>query len=446
MNGDKRMLYSYTTETPNWNVKNHISKEKDKNKQNQYNSQCESMSSLSSPLSSDVKKVNEESSDDEIYSLPDSDFSDYAYLDKEHCPVNDQQYSQLSVPTNTKMQYHKCNKCYFVSSEKEGLEYHITMNHRESQTKMKLVDCTISSCNYRCYQGTEMTEHYRKSHTKSKRFECQDCNKSFYQKGNLSRHIREKHLKIKRGSSESKQEKQDNNILNISRNLTPSSIISNASNPINYGYGFLSEISKTLTNQNPHCPQPLHFLEQTNGAQNCNQNGYSDNTSKSENAQIAFPQESEWIGHGSWHGSKEQTISSKSLKAGSRKIRVHASKKKLPCKECSYKTTKKGLLQKHMRTTHLSGKSMHQCNDCLYKTWNLGHLNTHIKTMHLGIKDFACIHCDAKFSQKGHLNKHTATRHKDMEIPLSDNADMEYFTNVPRAQMHPRKYDDYVVY
>jgi len=225
MNGDKRMLYSYTTETPNWNLKNHISKEKDKNKQNQYNSQCESMSSLSSPLSSDVKKVNEESSDDEIYSLPDSDFSDYAYLDKEHCPVNDQQYSQLSVPTNTKMQYHKCNKCYFVSSEKEGLEYHITMNHRESQTKMKLVDCTTSSCNFRCYQGTEMTEHYRKSHTKSKRFECHDCNKSFYQKGNLSRHIREKHLKIKRGSSESKQEKQDNNILNISRNLTPSSII-----------------------------------------------------------------------------------------------------------------------------------------------------------------------------------------------------------------------------
>merc|ERR1712059_83288 len=89
----------------------------------------------------------------------------------------------------------------------------------------------------------------------------------------------------------------------------------------------------------------------------------------------------------------------------------HTKHKDFFCQSCNFKSSKKQILNKHIRNTHAAGKTMLQCTDCLYKTWNNGHLDQHIKAVHLSIKDFACLQCDNKFSQKVHLKNHIRTRH-----------------------------------
>ena len=80
--------------------------------------------------------------------------------------------------------------------------------------------------------------------------------------------------------------------------------------------------------------------------------------------------------------------------------------KNFDCLECGKKFTQKGSVNKHM-LTHTGVKNF-ECLECGKKFTQKGDLNTHILT-HTGVKNFECLKCGKTFTQKGNLNTHMLT-------------------------------------
>ena len=85
--------------------------------------------------------------------------------------------------------------------------------------------------------------------------------------------------------------------------------------------------------------------------------------------------------------------------------RVHEGQKPFKCKNCDYRSSQKGELNKHVSTMHKGIKSF-KCKMCAYCC---------SQRVHEGQKPFKCENCDYRSSQKGELNKHVSTIHEGMK-------------------------------
>nr|CAI5852369.1 unnamed protein product [Callosobruchus analis] len=87
-------------------------------------------------------------------------------------------------------------------------------------------------------------------------------------------------------------------------------------------------------------------------------------------------------------------------------------RKILECLHCTYKTTFKNTLRKHM--IRHSNRKTHECTQCDYKTIKKQYLTKHM-LKHAGIvfKPSVCEHCNASFNSKQTLDSHILRDHPD---------------------------------
>jgi hypothetical protein len=91
---------------------------------------------------------------------------------------------------------------------------------------------------------------------------------------------------------------------------------------------------------------------------------------------------------------------------------VHVTEKKLVCDVCHKKYASKSQLAKH----RLHHKNLYECGLCRRQFTVMPSLQKHIRNVHDKIKDFSCVVCGYKFSQKTHLKYHLSHVHK-LEAP-----------------------------
>ncbi|CAF3118889.1 unnamed protein product [Rotaria socialis] len=93
-------------------------------------------------------------------------------------------------------------------------------------------------------------------------------------------------------------------------------------------------------------------------------------------------------------------------------VNTHLGVKPFQCKFCSFSFTTSGELIRHVRYKHTLEKP-HRCEECGYATVELSKLRRHIRT-HTGEKPYACPHCSYcspdTFKLKRHLRVHTGER------------------------------------
>lgn len=93
-------------------------------------------------------------------------------------------------------------------------------------------------------------------------------------------------------------------------------------------------------------------------------------------------------------------------------VNTHLGVKPFQCKFCSFSFTTSGELIRHVRYKHTLEKP-HRCDECGYATVELSKLRRHIRT-HTGEKPYACPHCSYcspdTFKLKRHLRVHTGER------------------------------------
>ncbi|CAM4752858.1 unnamed protein product [Rotaria magnacalcarata] len=93
-------------------------------------------------------------------------------------------------------------------------------------------------------------------------------------------------------------------------------------------------------------------------------------------------------------------------------VNTHLGVKPFQCKFCAFSFTTSGELIRHVRYKHTLEKP-HRCEECGYATVELSKLRRHIRT-HTGEKPYACPHCSYcspdTFKLKRHLRVHTGER------------------------------------
>lgn len=76
------------------------------------------------------------------------------------------------------------------------------------------------------------------------------------------------------------------------------------------------------------------------------------------------------------------------------------------CPFCSYRTSRKALLEEHINTH--TGDRPFSCPYCQYSSSHKSILKAHIRR-HTGEKPYACAHCPYRATQKSTLNSHMLT-------------------------------------
>jgi len=92
--------------------------------------------------------------------------------------------------------------------------------------------------------------------------------------------------------------------------------------------------------------------------------------------------------------------------------------KEFSCSECSYTSTSKGNLTKHVTEVHAKEKQ-YMCTYCGAQTSRKYHLSRHIKAVHQGEKFFCCQQCSYKTNNNLCLKKHVAEVH-ELTAPSQD--------------------------
>lgn len=95
------------------------------------------------------------------------------------------------------------------------------------------------------------------------------------------------------------------------------------------------------------------------------------------------------------------------------------------CSYCSYVSTKKHLLQRHIKCH--SDDRPHKCNVCERGFKTVASLNNHVNT-HTGTKPHSCKHCESTFTTSGELVRHVRYKHtleKPHKCPDCDYASVE---------------------
>jgi len=105
------------------------------------------------------------------------------------------------------------------------------------------------------------------------------------------------------------------------------------------------------------------------------------------------------------------------------------------CDTCSYSTSKKPLLLKHMRSH--TGVRPHQCKVCKKSFTQVYNLKTH-ERQHSGNKPYVCNVCNKAFTTNGNLKSHANihTGHK----PIICNVCNESFAHKGNLNIHKRRY------
>ena len=86
--------------------------------------------------------------------------------------------------------------------------------------------------------------------------------------------------------------------------------------------------------------------------------------------------------------------------------KLTTSKDEYPCKECDYKSERPSGLQRHVDTVHK--KLRYSCSQCGKEVLNLQH---HIKTVHVKEQMYSCNLCSYMTSRKEILTRHVKTVH-----------------------------------
>jgi len=87
---------------------------------------------------------------------------------------------------------------------------------------------------------------------------------------------------------------------------------------------------------------------------------------------------------------------------------------KFPCPHCDYKATAKDSLKEHIKSVHDGIK--YPCPHCSYQITHKADLRRHIQSIHDGIK-YPCHHCSYHATQKADLRKHIQSVHDGIKYP-----------------------------
>ncbi|KAF7273587.1 hypothetical protein GWI33_013695 [Rhynchophorus ferrugineus] len=95
---------------------------------------------------------------------------------------------------------------------------------------------------------------------------------------------------------------------------------------------------------------------------------------------------------------------------------VHEKFKPFICNICGHKTTRKAMLELHLRQH--TGAKPHKCSYCPYKTGDYNCLRKHVMK-HVGAFQYKCPHCAYTCIQSGSLKSHLNNKHKGKEGTFS---------------------------
>ncbi|KAF5288219.1 hypothetical protein FQA39_LY03987 [Lamprigera yunnana] len=114
----------------------------------------------------------------------------------------------------------------------------------------------------------------------------------------------------------------------------------------------------------------------------------------------------EWAFQQQCETCKKFFANSKSLKKHIQS--VHDKFKPFICNICGHKTTRKSMLDLHLRQH--TGEKPHQCSVCEYKTGDHNSLRRHVMR-HSGDTKYACPHCNYQSIQSTSYKNHIASKH-----------------------------------
>ncbi|XP_060534816.1 zinc finger protein 16-like [Cylas formicarius] len=89
-------------------------------------------------------------------------------------------------------------------------------------------------------------------------------------------------------------------------------------------------------------------------------------------------------------------------------LSVHKNFKPFICNVCGHKTTRKAMLELHLRQH--TGAKPHKCLYCAYRTGDHNCLRKHMMK-HIGAKQYSCPHCSYSCIQSSSLKSHLINRH-----------------------------------
>ena len=87
---------------------------------------------------------------------------------------------------------------------------------------------------------------------------------------------------------------------------------------------------------------------------------------------------------------------------------------KYPCDQCSYKATRLGNLQHHVKSIH--ERVQHPCDQCTYIATDPNRLQQHVKSIHEGV-DYQCDECSFKYADPSNLRRHKKSIHRGIKYP-----------------------------
>lgn len=104
-------------------------------------------------------------------------------------------------------------------------------------------------------------------------------------------------------------------------------------------------------------------------------------------------------------------------------IVVHKKLKPIQCKQCNFRCHRNYLLNQHINVVHNNMKPF-ECSFCNYKTGRKANLLLHVNAVHRKIKRYPCSYCEKGFAAKRCFEKHLEYSHnKQLQTNTSDSID-----------------------
>jgi len=155
--------------------------------------------------------------EDEVYDLPDSDYDTMEEEEAESLQMSIA--DRRGFDRDVKIEYYDCKKCYFISSQKEGLDFHMEQNHLDDETNdINVYSCIKQACIFTCTNKKEMDEHVESFHkNRRKDIKCKLCDYNTNLMGNMNRHVRNKHFQKQISKSDVTREDANDNDSSIAK-------------------------------------------------------------------------------------------------------------------------------------------------------------------------------------------------------------------------------------
>lgn len=275
---------------------------------------------------------------------------------------------------------HSCNKCDYKTTTTIRLDNHCRKVHGScvpSKTTLKKTKLTKRQCIYCGILVKNLQEHYKITHSKTKRFYCDQCTYSCYFKTKIARHLLKHIPKFHRelfSCTEvgcqfvcSRKDALKAHILTIHQTDRLKSFL-------------CSHCNKTFFNKsqlNIHM-RAVHEKEKNYTCSLCGK---------------------------SFFNAKDLSMHE-----------VRHFEKKEKCSKCEALFFCRVDLNRHFKNKHTAAeiKCIHE--NCERKFHTNAKLKEHVKTRHEKLKEFLCSYCESSFSQYNNLKRHIDSVHKALRI------------------------------